>query len=205
VWGFDAADGGAWCAAAVPATPPPELPVFDGHRSTTAWDWDAAFDEFEAARERWAKRHSIAVDDLPDYRIDGDQPCDDEYMIGQPTAVWNPQSQRENWGSRIGSSQELLDLVGSRRLCSVYLLLWPLAVAADAGLMLPAAARVEVLALPTAAATFGVAAFSVATDKVTVVAARLCADTAADVRAVLVTCAVTAEALVAGMKNLLEM
>jgi lysophospholipase L1-like esterase len=45
----------------------------------SASDWDAGFEAFKDARQQWADRHGIDVDDLPSYTV-GDAPFD-------PTAI----------------------------------------------------------------------------------------------------------------------
>jgi hypothetical protein len=57
--------------------PPQRLLVFEGHRYATAADWGAAFDEFNAARERWLTQRGLPVQAMPPARIDGDQPWDE--------------------------------------------------------------------------------------------------------------------------------
>jgi len=45
----------------------------------SALDWDAGFEAFKVARQRWADEHGLDVADLPPYRV-GDAPFD-------PTAI----------------------------------------------------------------------------------------------------------------------
>ncbi len=44
-------------------------------RWMTAAEWDAGFEAFRVARQRWADRHGIALDELPPYTV-GDGPFD---------------------------------------------------------------------------------------------------------------------------------
>lgn len=53
---------------------PTELMVFQGFRHRTARAWEAAFDEFRAAREAWAQEHEGAV--LAQYEVNGYCPFD---------------------------------------------------------------------------------------------------------------------------------
>lgn len=53
--------------------PPPKLLVFEGFRYKTAASWDAAFDQFHAARERWEAEFGQA---LPQWVTNGDCPWD---------------------------------------------------------------------------------------------------------------------------------
>ena len=57
-----------------PGELPPELIVFEGFRYSTAAEWRAALDEFDAARRRWAAEHGVKA--LPERVIDGDSPMD---------------------------------------------------------------------------------------------------------------------------------
>jgi hypothetical protein len=56
---------------------PPELVEFDGIAlgHTTPVAWRAAFDQWQAARFRWAAAHGVAVADLP--ANIGDEPWDE--------------------------------------------------------------------------------------------------------------------------------
>lgn len=55
---------------------PAELVTFDGHPYRTAAGWQAAFDQFHAARRQWAQGHGQSIDDLPWWTVDGECPFD---------------------------------------------------------------------------------------------------------------------------------
>ena len=62
------------------ATPPPELIFFDGRDIKTEPEWTAARDAFDAARERWAKRHGMTEDDMPMWKSLSDCPWNDDLI-----------------------------------------------------------------------------------------------------------------------------
>ena len=77
----DADDGkGASCGAGVMIwKAPPELCVFNGRQYTTAAEWEAAFEEYCRARERWLAERGLIEFDVPAFRayaVDGDCPFD---------------------------------------------------------------------------------------------------------------------------------
>jgi hypothetical protein len=57
------------------AVPPGELLAFDGSQYKTNATWNAALDEFIAARARWAAEHGVPLNQMPSYTV-GDEPWD---------------------------------------------------------------------------------------------------------------------------------
>lgn len=52
---------------------PPELLAFDGGQYKTNATWNAALDQFIAARAQWAAERKIPLDQMPEYTV-GDEP-----------------------------------------------------------------------------------------------------------------------------------
>jgi hypothetical protein len=59
---------------------PHDLVVFQGRKYQTAQEWQAAFEDFMEARERYTAQRKRGEPLLPDWSIDGDCPWDDSLI-----------------------------------------------------------------------------------------------------------------------------
>lgn len=62
--------------------PPADLLTFDGRGYQTPEEWEAAFGEFNAARDRWCGERGLQDSALPIPKVVGECPWSDDWAIG---------------------------------------------------------------------------------------------------------------------------